>query len=143
MRLKTTITATCLIFLLAACNKKDHTVSKTEMLTTGSWKLTGAESDDDGNGTYETNDYAIFPACFTDNFYVFKTGGQLVMDEGVSKCDQMDPQTETSSWSFVANETELVIDADNYEIKVLNNTTLKLKLDYGAGRSSQITFIKR
>jgi hypothetical protein len=136
-------TSICLILFLVACSKKDKVDSKSAMLTTGTWKLTGSETDNDGNGTYEVNEYSSFPPCFTDNFVTFNTNGQATIDEGPTKCDPMDPQTETASWQFTNNETSMVIDGDTYEIKELSNTTLRLKLPYGGGRSSQVTFTKR
>jgi hypothetical protein len=132
-----------LILFLFACNKKDKVVSKTELLTTGTWKLTGAESDDDGNGTYETDDFAFFPACYKDNFFTFKTNGQAEYDEGPTKCDVMDPQTETTTWTFTNNENSLVLDSDTYDLLELSNTTLRLKQNFSGGRSSRVTLTKR
>jgi len=141
MKRTSSFTAICLILLLCSCSK-DKVQSKTEMLTTGTWKLTGSETDADGNGTYEINDYAGFLPCFTDNIYTFQTNGQAVSDEGPTKCDPMDPQTETVSWQFTNNENSMIIDGDTYEVKEISNTTLRLKLSFGAF-SSQVIFTKR
>jgi hypothetical protein len=139
----TSFTAICLILSLAACSKKDKVQSKTEILTTGSWRLTASETDNDGNGTYEVNEYSSFLPCFTDNFFTFNVSGQVISDEGLTKCDPMDSQTETTTWQFTNNETNLVVDGDSYEIKELSNTTLRLKLPFAGGRSSQVIFTKR
>ena len=60
-----------LVLLVISCNKKDSTMSKTQLLTSGSWRLTAVVADEDGNGTYETDDFASFPDCFKDNYYTF------------------------------------------------------------------------
>lgn len=137
---------TTLLLLLAfmtACSKKDKNQSRTELLTTGNWKITTSENDDDANGTYETDNYALFDDCFKDNIFTFKTGGQLDLDEGPSKCDPLDPQTETVPWQLTNNDNTLVVDGESYDILELNNSTLRFKENLTAGRSSRVTFTKR
>lgn len=132
------------LFFIPACKKeKDKTQSKTELLTTGSWKITAAVSDNDGNGSYETNDFASFPTCFVDNIFTFKTNGQLELDEGPTKCDVMDPQIETVTWQFTTNDTKIVVDSDTYDITELSTTTFKIKENFSGGGSSVVTFTKR
>src|ERR1700675_4114342 len=84
--------------LLAACSKKDKVASKTELLTSGSWKLTAVMADNDANGTYETDAYAGFSDCYKDNYYTFKANGELEPNEGPTKCSSTDPQTQTATW---------------------------------------------
>ena len=134
--------AVALILFIPAC-KKDKAQSKTELLTSRSWKIIAAVSDDDGNGSYETDDFAFFPPCFKDNFLSFNTNGQVVQDEGLTKCDVADPQTETSTWSFSNNETNITIDADTYDLMELRSSTLKVKQSFSGGRSSVVTLTKR
>src|SRR5688572_18671849 len=95
------------VLLIVACNKKDadKPLGKTDLLTTGSWKLSAVMSDEDGNGSYETNRYAEFDACFTDNIWTFKSNGILQMDEGASKCAATDPQNNETDWQLTDNET--------------------------------------
>lgn len=135
--------ALVLIFLVTACSKKDKTASKSELLTSGTWKLIAAEEDADGNGTYETDNYVFFDDCFKDNFYTFRTNGILEMDEGPTKCSPTDPQTETGNWQLTQNETHIKIDADEWILVELTNTTLRWKEDYGGGSSGRVTFTKR
>ena len=116
---------------LLSCDKTDspttNTRSKAEMLTSGTWKISAIASDNDGNGSYETDVYLIFPACLKDNFYSFKIGGALDMDEAAVKCDPADPQINTTSWLLSQNDTRLTLDGDEYVIDQLTATTLKFK----------------
>ena len=131
---------------LLSCNKTDkppiNTQSKTQMLTTGSWKIAAIASDNDGNGSYETDSYASFPTCLKDNFYTFKTGGALDMDEAAIKCDPADPQINTTSWLLSQNDTRLTLDGDEYVIDNFNPTTLTFK-DPDATFGTKFTMIRR
>ena len=136
------LTALTVLFI-TACSKKDTTISKTQLLTSGTWKLTAVVSDNDADGTYETDDYTGFPDCYKDNFYSFHTNGVLEMNEGPLKCDPTDPQTETTNWQLINNDVNLVIWNDTWEVLELTNTTLKWKEAYPGGRSGLVTFTKR
>lgn len=134
-----------IVFVFAACSKDDEVtvLSKKDMLTTGSWKLTASVSDEDGDGTFETNNYMDFEVCFTDNYYVFKNNGELELNEGNTKCDASDPQTETLSWQLTNNDNTLLVQGISYSVEELNNSTLKIKFNYGSGISDVETFSKR
>ena len=137
------IFAAFFIMVQVACHKKDETQSKTSILTSGSWILTAATHDNDGNGSYETDDLAGFTSCFTDNIWTFLSNGKLQMDEGATKCDPGDPQTENVNWQLTNNEATLVIEGDSYSIEELSNSTLRFKQTLGGNRSSMVTFKKR
>ncbi len=135
------------IFFIQGCNKKDAVIkdevlSKTQLLTTGSWNLTALVSDRDANGTYETDDYAGYTVCFKDNYSTFLTNGDLEVNEGPTKCRSTDPQTVIKHWQFTNNETTLVVDTDNDLIE-LSKTTLKIKMTLGGGVGFLSTFTKR
>jgi hypothetical protein len=133
-------------FCFLSCKKNDSSsppITKKDILTTGSWKLTAAVSDENGDGTYEINDYKEFEACFTDNVYTFKTDNTVVLDEGGSKCDDSDPQSITSTWQLVNNDTNIVIDVDTYLIQELSNSKLIVKLVYTGLGNSVLTFNKK
>jgi hypothetical protein len=133
-----------LVSLLAlACSKKDSGPSRSELLTNGSWKLTSSEWDNDANGTYELDIFPGFDDCFKDNFATFLANGQLILDEGPTKCDIADPQTETSSWQLSSDGKMLTVDSDTYEILELNSSILKFKQALSGGRSNRVTFTKR
>jgi len=140
---KTSILIILSIFLFAACNKKDKVMSKTDILTSGTWKITALVEDNDGNGSYETDAYALFQPCTKDDYYTFKSGGQLEMNEGPSKCDPADPQTDNVSWQFTSNETKINVDGTEYDIDALNNSTFRIKENYPGLYGAMLTFTKR
>ena len=140
---KTFCSLALLALLFAACSKKDKTLSKSELLTSGTWKLTAAEEDADGDGIYEADNYAFFSDCFKDNYYTFQPSGILEMNEGPTKCAPGDPQTETGNWQLTQNETHLMVDGDEWIMQELTTTTLSWKEDYAGGISASLTFNKR
>jgi hypothetical protein len=131
------------LMAMNACKKDDaKPQSKSDMLTSGTWKLTAAVTDQDGDGTFETNEYDGFDACFTDNVWSFNTNGSAVVDEGATKCDPSDPQVQTDSWQLTNSETNLSFAGDTYLVEQLDANTLILKLSFGATSSSKVTFTK-
>lgn len=131
------------LLFFVACSKKDKDPTRTELLTSGSWTLTGSELDDDGNGTYEIDLYPFFDACFKDNFITFHSNGVKVDDEGVTKCDPNDPQTENSNWQLNTDGSILTVDGETYDVLELTQSTLRIKDSYSGGRSNRVTFTKR
>ena len=132
-----------ILIALYSCKKDDNKpATKSDYLTSGSWIVTAAATDDDGDGTYETDEYADFEPCYKDNVWTFNTNGSVVMDEATTKCDPSDSQVITSQWHLADNETSLILGSDSYSIVQLDANQIVLKLDYGANRSSKITFSK-
>lgn len=133
------------IVCLFACKKKDSDkpLTKADFLTTGSWKLVAVVSDEDGDAVYETNTFADFETCYTDNIWTFHSNGTLTMDEGNSKCDVNDPQSNETDWKLTNNETTLVIHLDAWSIQELTSTSLIWKESYSDNRSTLVTFSKQ
>ena len=132
-----------LLIAMNACKKDDvKPASKSDLLTSGTWRLTAAVTDLDGDGTFETNEFADFEPCFTDNIWTFNSNGSVAVDEGATKCDPSDPQVQTDSWQMTNNETNLSFAGDTYLIEQLDANTLILKLSYGASSSSKVTLTK-
>ena len=127
----------CLMSIVGfvSCKKdKDDTTAKTktELITTGSWKRTALTSnpayDWNANGVFETNILNTMMPCEKDNFDTYKTNGVFETNEGATKCDPLDPQTWTVTWIFADNETKLIFDGtDEYELIELTATTLKFQ----------------
>jgi len=99
-----TISLLALIVLLPACNKDDDdppAKTKTELLTTGTWKFSTATS----SGIDVSSQ---IPACIRDNTYTFVVaGGAGTLNEGATKCNAADLQSSPFTWNWASNETVL------------------------------------
>ncbi|MGZ8511011.1 MAG: lipocalin family protein [Chitinophagaceae bacterium] len=136
--MKKTIQFTALLLVMTgaitfqACkkDKKDSTKTKTELITTGTWKITAQTVnpalDWDGDGDVETNLFDDTEACLKDNFITFKTNATAEENEGATKCDPLDDQIYNMSWNFTDNETKIEIDGDEYTLAELTASTLKI-----------------
>ena len=99
-----TIGLLALIVVLPSCDKDDDdppsTKTKTELLTTGTWKFSTATS----SGADVSSQ---IPACIRDNTYTFAVAGTGTLNEGATKCNSADPQTSNFTWNWASNETVL------------------------------------
>jgi hypothetical protein len=135
-----------LLFTLFAC-KKDAEPTKTELLTAHAWKTTAAEATING---VKSNLYASYEACEKDDFTTFKTDKTFISDEGATKCDPADPQTEQAKWTFLTNETKLEITVTDsgstatitYDIVELTADKIILKFTLGTS-SGTVTYGKK
>jgi len=127
----------CIFIILLSCQKDKHddtvtpTTTKTELLTTETWKYIGAVIDPAydyyGDGTPVTNIFDIMKACEKDDFEVYQTNGTWEYNEGPTKCDPSYPQTFNLPWNFTANETKLFVGSVEHTILELTATRLKLR----------------
>jgi len=121
------------IFISCKKDKEDNAPkTKTEFITTGTWKLTAYTStpayDWYGNGVFATNILAALNPCEADGFDTYKINGILEINEGALKCSPMDPQTFTATWEFTDNENKILYDGfDKYELTELTATTMRLR----------------
>jgi hypothetical protein len=141
--------------VITGCKKDDSKASnktKTELLTTGSWKQTSIyfspAVDWDGDGHTENEVLNLYSPCDRDDLMIFKTNGTVVSDEGASKCDPSDPQIiETTSWKFSDNETKIVIGdpgaEETAQLLELSSSVLKVKItlvEAGVTYTQTLTF---
>jgi len=108
--------------------------TKTELLTTGSWKYTSCAIDPAydyyGDGNPTTNIFSIMKDCEKDDFETYKSNGTWEYNEGLTKCDPSYPQIFSESWSFAAGETKLFVGTVECTILELTATTLKLRYSF-------------
>lgn len=135
---KLTLMIAALAFLtVSSCNKDEDdagtttpTKSKTELITAKAWKMTALTVSPGitpvPGGPTITDVYSLMDPCEKDDTEKYNTGGSGVSDEGATKCDPADPQTENFTWAFANNETKLVLDGDTGDILQLDGTTLKI-----------------
>lgn len=126
MRLTYLSIALMALLTFSACTKDDPTPApptKTELIARN-WKITAL------SGTFAPlpaiDLYAQMPACEKDNILKVSSNGTYISDEGPTKCNAADPQTENGTWTFSSNETKLTIDTETFDIVSLSATSLVL-----------------
>ena len=118
--------------LFIGCSKDDNEdvkqPTKTELLTAHYWQATAFTIDPaiSIGGTNISDWYAQLESCDKDDIEKYNTNNTVTYDEGPTKCDPTDPQTETSPWSFNSDETILTVDGTSFKILSLTSTELKL-----------------
>jgi len=103
--------------------------SNTDLLTSSAWIMTAGKIEPPivifG---IEFNDiYADMEDCDKDDELIFNTDFSGSEDEGATKCDPADPQSEAFTWAWASNETQIVYDSTTFDVVSLTTTELKLE----------------
>ncbi|MFT3705462.1 MAG: DUF5004 domain-containing protein [Agriterribacter sp.] len=114
------------IVSFSSCKKEDSK-SKTELLTAAAWKIKANYSI---VGSTRTDLMPTMEACEKDNTYTFKTDNTVIFDEGATKCDDDDDQTDTGTWSLTENETKLILNGETSSLLSLTGSELKVSTSY-------------
>ncbi len=124
------------VVILAAnsCKKDDDEKTKTDMLTGKFWKFTSMNINPaiEFNGLEYSDLFGLMPNCSKDDQVKYNSDGTIIYDEGPSKCDEGDPQTETGTWVFSADETKITetFDGESFTYNVVELTDSSLKFSY-------------
>jgi hypothetical protein len=96
----------CTALFIFSCKKNDDTSStptNTQLLTSGSWRITSSSF------RVGTNDTPLpITSCLTDNLVTFHSDFTGSMTEGTDVCQGSQPTT-NFTWSFANNESALNI----------------------------------
>jgi len=143
LRVLTLLLLSLVILTANSCKKDDESKSKTDLLTGKYWKYTAMNISPsiEFNGFEYSDLFGLLPNCTKDDLVKYDADGTVIYDEGASKCDEGDPQTETGTWSFNSDETKIteVFDGDSftYDVLELSDTNVKFsyseEADYGNG----------
>ena len=135
-----------ILFLLPACQKDNNnnppaSKTKTELISQSTWKFSAATV-----GGADASSY--LQACQKDNIYTFVAAGTGTIDEGPSKCNVSDPQTNPFTWNFLSNETMLHIStvlftggSNDFTLVSLTATQLVASQNYPPYGTIVVTFI--
>ncbi|SDK38647.1 Lipocalin-like domain-containing protein [Catalinimonas alkaloidigena] len=126
----------CLVCIacLSACAEKEEPAPDPEKMITGKkWRLTAATTDPSfptANGGTSSNLYNILKDCFKDNYEEFREGGVYIYDEGTTRCNTGDAQTEQGNWIMNTEKTKITIssaggNANTYDDVEVTETSLK------------------
>jgi hypothetical protein len=135
------------IIFFAACNKDSDNnntpKTNTDLLVQSAWKFDNAKV----NGADVSS---LIQGCQKDNTITFAAGGTGTLDEGATKCNSSDPQSNPFTWNFATNETVLHVSAtlftggsSDFHIETLNETQLILSQDIdiaGTTQNAVVTF---
>ena len=119
-------------FFLTSCKKEEpiKPKTKTELLCSSSWKVYEGTINPGINigGVIITDFFSQFDPCDKDDLELYKSNGSGIYDDGPMKCDPLDPQTSTFTWTFNLDETKLIQDTDTYDIIQLDEKILKVSM---------------
>ena len=127
---------------LLSCKKDSPAKTRTELLTTGTWKRAALTSnpayDWYNNGTSATDILSYMWPCEKDDFEIYRTNGEIEINEGPTKCDPGADQTWSLTWAFIKNETVILFEGTyEYIIDELTETTLKF---HGSFEENGVTY---
>jgi hypothetical protein len=134
------------IFATTACKKSSSGKSKTEIVTTGTWKFDDMGADMNKDGSIDLSD---IDECMEDNTVTFSANGSGSTNEGADICDGSN-QTDSWTWSFKNNESVISIDIEELgDVTLLTLTDTELKgykeIDnpFGSGTIWAVVKLKR
>ena len=126
------------------CSSKEAPLpikTKTELLTTGSWKFSSATA----SGTDISNQNPPFSACKKDNVLTFSANGTGNVNEGATKCNAADPTDTPFTWNWLNSETTLHISTilftgggSDFTLESVSETQLIVSQGYTPGAGSTI-----
>ncbi|MGQ0739448.1 MAG: lipocalin family protein [Bacteroidota bacterium] len=133
------------VAFIASCSKDEAPPkTKTQLLTQGTWRFSAA--------TVGGSDVSAFlQTCQKDNTMTFAAAGTGNVDEGATKCNAPDPQSNPFTWSWQSSETVLQVSAifftggsNNFSLVALTETQLVLSQVItvsGTPQNAVVTFI--
>lgn len=124
MKFSQLLYAAALLLLAFSSCKKDEDSGVDKIV--GVWQITSSRSDVDGDGDLDDD----LENCSRDDEFDFQKSGTLAFDEGATKCDPTDPQTETGAWALSTDEKTLTLTIDGFGLgyQVLSLTSKKMEL---------------
>ena len=135
--------------LTLSCKKDEDkpapAASKADLLTAKNWKVSAQTTATTTSGTTTTtDDFAMARACEKDNFLKFQTDKTVRADEGATKCNTADPQTQNGVWDFNSDQTKLTLGiagsaiVGQFDLVELTATTLRLRVTNTAGGITEV-----
>jgi len=135
--MKFAVATLSLVVLFVSCKKSSDKKTNTDVITEASWKFDNATA----NGIDVSS---LLKSCQTDNVLTFSSNGNGMVDEGATKCDSSDPQTDPFTWNFASNETVLHVStvlftggSSDFTVVTLTDTQLVLSQNVTVSGSMQ------
>lgn len=134
----------------AGCSKNSNSPKDARgILISGKWQLQSSVSDITipGRASDTEDNYAKMDECEKDNYFIFNSDGTGTTDEGTTKCNSSDPQTEKSgNWALLSNNTKLELSDPAQsgvfvtgDVLQLDDSILKFKYTISVGGYTSVT----
>lgn len=141
--IRTAFLAMATMAFFSSCKKDkddDNTGNgKTDLITNGSWKIS-AVHEKLGENPWVDITAQEYEDCELDDRIQFSKPNIVTTDEGATKCDPSNPQTDTGTWKFVNGEQEIELAGEEFHIDELTATSLKISV---SGALDGFTYIYR
>lgn len=139
------------VFIFYSCNKSEQTQDDpVQNLTDKYFILTDATSNPAypmGNGTNSSDLYHDWykEPCVLDDLRMFKSNGDLVYDNGQTKCDPAEPQSAFLKWTFIENNSKIRVtqgvNSDTLKVLINNGTILKYEKKKTSSTTGPLVYI--
>jgi hypothetical protein len=132
------ITAACLVLAICwGCSKSSSSSSSNNvsLITAAAWKYDTSGIDVDQDGKIDNNDIAdnVLKPCEKDDIFTFNKDSTGLVDEGPTKCNAGDAQTDVLAWEFTNS---------NKVLAITSNTVLNGNLNLLSLGSANMTLYK-
>lgn len=116
--------------------KKDEDLSNTQLLCRSPWILSASTFTPgiffEGYGLI-TDYFSVLPACAKDDLMDFEENGNYTQEDGLTKCDPLDPSIfDYGTWTFNSDETVVILTSKMYsastEYNIIELTEQTLKV---------------
>ncbi len=131
-----------LFFLVSCAEEENPAPAKSELLAGDSnngrsYFISSAEIDLDAvDGTL------VLDECVTDNTIIYYPSGRYDENEGRTKCNAEDPPGTSGNWTFLNDETQIVIELEGerhiWDIESINSNSHRISR---ATNDGQLTFV--
>lgn len=119
------ILAGVLLLVLPCCKKQ--TIAKPDkmgIITTGTWRLTGFTAYEI---TGNIDVYSTYTSCRKDDYLKFNKDGSAEINEGLTKCNSTDPQSQLIQWKFLDDSgNRIEINGEEYIVDTLDDNNFKI-----------------
>lgn len=133
------LSAACLLLAICwGCSKSNSSSSSSStnadsLIIKAAWKYDTSGIDLDEDGKIDNNDIpdTVLKSCEKDDLFTFYRDSTGLIDEGATKCNAGDAQTDAMAWEFTNNDKVLSVTSAtvlNGNLNVLNLTTTNMVL---------------
>ena len=124
----------CVLTLLSCRKEKMAGTTNTDLLTQHAWKYNSFGIDENFDGKIDVP--ITLRDCQKDDIIRFSQDGTGAFDQNFNFCDPDFPKTESFTWQFLENETQLEYGGTVHTILALDETQLAIYTEENDGSTT-------